>query len=1291
MQERLPHHLRHGLRYLTLLLNNLLFICVFLSGSAWSQKSPYWRFWTAEDGLGESFSSSVTISHNGNIWVNHGDIEHITRLDGYIVHNILSPGTDVKVFENRFGQIWSINKDGFIEFKDGEWISYPINEFSEIYEIDGIDYEALPFFPINRDQIIFLLPNRLMLYNASTKEKILIKHVDDTHMESFINMTVSCLGEICITGKKGITIIHQIEGQSVIAAKWNEYAVGSSLGLVDFQEPVDTVDGGFLIIASDMQKGKKVLVKFTADTLNILSQNIGDMICCWPDNDNGFWASEFPSQHLARILANGDRFTVENDSLSGSINDVALDVNGVFWLGTSQNLARYAPPLWSTPVSIDHIKSIVHAIREDEKGRLWFAATDRLVLLQDEIWKVYPLPDAMRSDFTTTQCLCILPDGRIVIQTRKNSKDILVFNPQTEQFEIEKQPERRKVRFISQSRGDDLWLQTGSSSDYRLELFDGVNFRSVLDLGDQWNIDNLRYLHETNDGDLWIGGTGGLALYSDGKYSIFDNSKGFSGDGAFIIEQIGEGKIWIGDRSKIYEFDGEHFTEIWDGLDKGRSMIASSNGNVWVAAGNGLHRQMDNSWITYTVEDGLPSTITYTVFEDSKGRIWSGTARGIGLFNPNADNDPPETIMDFDKSIDEVPPIGDALIFYSGIDKWKFTEEHRLLFSYRLDNSPWSLFSEKKFTFFKGLSYGDHFFEVRVMDRNGNIDPTPANFNFTVLLPWYREAGFIIFSSIGMIIIFLLLGYAITRYLWLEKLIELHTAELTALNLSMEQEITESEERYRVILEDSPVLICRFLPNGKIVFVNKAFCKYFGKTPEVLIGSNFMLMIPDEVREEVMAKVTALKAESPTQSYEYQVIAPGVDIRWQRWTYRALFDSKGQTLAYQSIGEDITEHKRAEEELFKARKLESIGILAGGIAHDFNNLLTAIIGNNSLVKMLCKSSSKVTMCLNEVEKAAFRAQGLTQQLLTFSKGGAPVKESANVIDLIKDTATFSLRGSNVSCVFRFQEDLWLVNVDKGQFSQVIQNLVINANQAMPDGGTIEIIGENIRLSDDDVKNDSNLREGDYVKLSIKDQGTGILKEHLQKLFDPYFTTKPKGNGLGLATTYSIMKNHDGIITVESQIGTGTTFTLYLPIATVKTLKEQVTVQKKNITCKGRILIMDDEKMIRDVAGNILSQMGYEVYFAKEGNETIKKYLDARDSGNPINILIMDLTIPGGMGGEETLKRLLDIDPLVKAVVSSGYSGDPIMAEYKKYGFVGVISKPYNIEELGIVLQNVLSE
>jgi CheY-like chemotaxis protein len=375
-----------------------------------------------------------------------------------------------------------------------------------------------------------------------------------------------------------------------------------------------------------------------------------------------------------------------------------------------------------------------------------------------------------------------------------------------------------------------------------------------------------------------------------------------------------------------------------------------------------------------------------------------------------------------------------------------------------------------------------------------------------------------------------------------------------------------------------------------------------------------------------------------------------------------------------------------EENLLRSQKLESVGILAGGLAHDFNNLLTVILGNISLAKLDTGPADGVYARLEEAEKAGSRAQQITQQLLTFSRGGAPLKKPLSVKRLIEESTGFVLRGSKSRCACTLPSDLWPVEADEGQLGQAIHNLIMNADQAMPDGGTVTVTGENVTVADG---NSMGLKAGPYVKITVSDLGTGIPAEYVQKIFDPYFTTKRKGAGLGLATCYSIIKRHDGHITVDSVLGSGTTILVYLP-ATDRAVPGETEEDRRPIRGSGRVLIMDDEEMVREVASRILNTMGFDVECSSDGSEAIALYVQAKKNGKPFGAVIMDLTVPGGMGGKEAIKRLREIDPQVKAIVSSGYSNDPIMANFTEFGFSGVVAKPYSIRTLGEMVKKVLT-
>lgn len=405
---------------------------------------------------------------------------------------------------------------------------------------------------------------------------------------------------------------------------------------------------------------------------------------------------------------------------------------------------------------------------------------------------------------------------------------------------------------------------------------------------------------------------------------------------------------------------------------------------------------------------------------------------------------------------------------------------------------------------------------------------------------------------------------------------------------------------------------------------------------------------------------------------------------------RCILDDEDGAYGCVLVLRDMTDVKRAEDELFQAEKLNSISLLAGGIAHDFNNILTAVLGNISVVRMGMDDENPLAGKLDAAEKAALQAKNLTQQLLTFSKGGAPVLETTSLDQVVEECSQFVLRGSNVRCEVSKDDTLWAVDADKGQIAQVINNLVINADQAMPNGGVIHIRMTNETLRMDDVP---SLSPGEYLCISVRDEGEGISPENLKRIFDPYFTTKDNGNGLGLASAYSIIHGHNGAMSVQSSVGSGTTFKIYLPRSTEALPEPAAAPEPEDDTLhrgEGRILVMDDMEAMMMVAGEILSALGYEVEFSTCGEEAIEAYKKAKESGEPFDAVVFDLTVPGGMGGEEASEILLKYDPGLVAIASSGYTTSNVMSDYKNSAFKAVVPKPYRIKEMSAALRQALA-
>ncbi len=475
---------------------------------------------------------------------------------------------------------------------------------------------------------------------------------------------------------------------------------------------------------------------------------------------------------------------------------------------------------------------------------------------------------------------------------------------------------------------------------------------------------------------------------------------------------------------------------------------------------------------------------------------------------------------------------------------------------------------------------------------------------------------------------------------------------------------------------------------------NDHFYKIFGTTVEEIGGyamssSEYARrFVHPEDRTVVEAEIRkAIESTDPrfSRQLEHRMLYADGTVGFVAVRFFIVKDAQGNTIKTYGVNQDITARKRMEEEILKSEKLESLGVLAGGLAHDFNNILATILGNVSLAKYQASPEGEIVKLLSDVEKASKRAQALTNQLLTFSKGGAPVKETASLENIIRESSLFVTSGSKSVCKFSIAKDLWPVEIDVGQISQVINNIVINANQAMPEGGTIEIMGENLII---DEGSERQLRPGKYIRISFRDEGTGIPEKYVSKIFDPYFTTKHAGSGLGLATTYSIINRHGGIITVQSRFEVGTVFHIYLPASEGEIPEKE---EDKLTAGKGKILVMDDEAPLRRMLGKVLSQLGYTAEFAEGGVEAIRMVRAAKDAKKPYDAVILDLTIPGGMGGKEAIKKLMEIDPEIRAIVSSGYSDDPVMADFRNYGFKGRLAKPFQFGTLSEVLREVIRD
>jgi PAS domain S-box-containing protein len=535
----------------------------------------------------------------------------------------------------------------------------------------------------------------------------------------------------------------------------------------------------------------------------------------------------------------------------------------------------------------------------------------------------------------------------------------------------------------------------------------------------------------------------------------------------------------------------------------------------------------------------------------------------------------------------------------------------------------------------------------------------------------------------------------------------------------------EQLKLYRLLAENSLGLMCIHDLEGVLRYLNSAAARSLGFNPEEGIGRNLRDFLVPSVRhlfDDYLRRIQSEPNDSGLMRLEARdrservwfyrnircdelggsplVLGHAIDItervqaeRAVKEAQRALQEAHGElamrvaerTAELQQVNELLLaemEHRRqVEEELFRRRKLESLSVLAGGIAHDFNNFLTIIAGNISLAKMQLNPAEPVCDMLEQATAACKRATSLASQLLTFAKGGVPVRKPTSIVGVVRDAADLARAGAEVTIDLTIATDLWSAEIDTEQISHALHNILLNARQAMPEGGIIEVRAENVVFDLDS----SPLRRGKYVMISIRDHGCGIGADPLPRIFDPYFTTKESGSGLGLATVHAIIGKHEGHVTVQSTLGVGTSFSVYLP-ACEAAQPEESRIGQQLQSGSGRLLVMDDEEALRKLLTRILERLGYEVECARDGAEAIELFQKAKDSGRLFDALLLDLTIPGGMGGREVAARLREIDDSVTLIVSSGYSDTPIMSEFRKYGFSDVIPKPWTPVQLSEILR-----
>ena len=712
-----------------------------------------WRFWTKEDGLAESWTFDLSRDGNGRVVVKHGDVATESVLDGYRVTTIPARHAFGHFLGSGKGELWSFDADGILIYDDSGWHKYPIPEIaafaktSPMHQVPWFEYfissywtglqkERMDVLPAGGDTGIILFPDRLLEWNRVTGSKRIIRIAARTRLGRFTDAQRSPEGGFWIAGDKGIAHLNR----SGDKFEWTELPVPPKYS--DLQNTV-AGRGEEIFLGARRSDGKRAVILHANGAWKEIFAHGSEAVKGWRGPDGTIWIQD--GDHVAE-LGNARRGVGSASIVDGSVTSVLNEPDNNFWISTGEGIARYSPPLWRTPDGAAWLDGVVKSIAADSNGRTWFLSEKFLLLNDHGQWRRFPLPPG-RPDPLLLDNIVALANGQLLLRTQSN---MILFDLTSEKFHPIHPPLGKRTGAIAERRAGGIWVQVfdNDGQHWRLEAFDGTRF--VGGGPDQvFAQTDMRVILETANGDIWTGSTGALGLLHQGAYRPLGPKDGFTDTGVFTAVETPDGHVILGGRDNVTEYDGRNF-RIVGPIDLAEGLCIGLDGTVWTSSGSGVHRLRQGQWITNTIEDGLAADSVHDLRFDAAGRLWAASDHGISLFYPDADTDAPVTIIRDDQNLHETPPSGEVRLVFSGVDKWKFTAADRLVFSWRMDHSAWSDFSPSHFVSFNGVRTGAHQFEVRAMDRNGNIEPTPAKYGFSVLLPWYLHTQFLIFAGLAI-------------------------------------------------------------------------------------------------------------------------------------------------------------------------------------------------------------------------------------------------------------------------------------------------------------------------------------------------------------------------------------------------------------------------------------------------------------------------------------------------------------------------------------------------------------
>ena len=708
-----------------------LAIALAAAGSLAAQDASGWRYFGAEDGLPESYVSSIAVDPAGTVWMIHGT-SGMSRMDGYTV--------DTRVPALRFprtllwtaGGLWAFDVAGLQRLRGQAWEFHPLNSLTGFDPLFGPRLKAL-----GQGRMLAASDDGLTIYDPATGQSARVLEGARTGLGVLSDATAAPDGRVLVSAAKGVALC-TADG-SPMRIRCQEFGTGR-LGLINFHAPQPDGAGGFLVAGTSPDTGDERLMGFDGTTWRTLWRGDHANLAGWPAEDATFWVQRGSS--LFRLRQGRLEPAPRQDVLSGSLNSVTPQPGGVLLVASSQGLARYSPPLWQAAGLLGGFDSPAAAAIEDRGGRLWLCYRDRLVVAGNGEMRQYPLPNGATLFGTSKPVL--LADGSLVFVVA-NRKLLLQFDPERGTFRRTSHPDGDLFLNIEPSADGKAWVRvSGSKAEpLRVESFDGRNFTPAIDTQLPFHVEYPKFMYHERSGTLWLGDPVWLARFRNGTASVEGAAEGYTATGGYAFCELPDGRLMAGGKDKLLEFDGRAWKVAIGKLDRVRDILPARDGTIWVATAGGLFRIRDGVAILHGEEEGLASASVNSVYQDREGRIWAATTGGFSVYHPEADIDPPLTLLPAKDNSRQTSPDGNVRLVFNGLDRWKQTPSNRLLYSYRIDGGAWSPFAGENWASFRALRAGAHRFQVRAMDRNGNVDPHPPVFGFSVPLPWYRETGFL--------------------------------------------------------------------------------------------------------------------------------------------------------------------------------------------------------------------------------------------------------------------------------------------------------------------------------------------------------------------------------------------------------------------------------------------------------------------------------------------------------------------------------------------------------------------